>query len=95
MTSQFSRTLSTVYSVSVFTIESVGCNFAIICFSDSKVSGKIACKTVCSMFGQLISREISQAISSLTFSTRNSILETLDSILETRDSILETIEDRV
>ena len=44
---------------------------------------------------QLFSREISQATSSLTFSTRNSILETLDSILETRDSILETIEDRV
>ena len=43
---------------------------------------------------QLFSREISQATSSLTFSTRNSILETLDSILETRDSILETIEDR-
>ena len=73
------------YSVSVFTIESVACNFAIICFSDSKVSRKIARKTVCGMFGQLISQEISQATSSLTFLTRNWILETLDSILETRD----------
>ena len=73
------------YSVSVLTIESVARNLVIICFSDTEVSGTSV---------QLFSREISQATSSLTFSTRNSILETLDSILETRDSILETIESR-
>ena len=50
---------------------------------------------VCGPFVQLISREISQAPSSLTFWTRDSILETRDSILETQDSILEIIEDRV
>ena len=82
------------YSVSVFTIESVARNLVIICFSDSKVSGTIACKTVCGPFVQLISREISQVTSSLTFSTRNSILETLDSILETRYSKLLRIESR-
>ena len=49
------------------------------------MSRKIARKTVCGMFGQLISQEISQATSSLTFLTRNWILETPDSILETRD----------
>ena len=48
----------------------------------------------CGLFVQLISREISQATSSLFFSTRDSILEPRDSILETRDSILETFEDR-
>ena len=82
------------YSVSVLTIESVTRNLVIICFSDSKVSGTIAC-----IFGlwfafvQLISQEISQATSSLTFSNRNSILKTLDTILDPRDSILETIKD--
>ena len=50
---------------------------------------------VCGPFVQLISREISEAPSSLTFSTRDSILETRDSRLDPRDSILEIIEDRV
>ena len=68
--------------LSVFTIESVALILVI-----AKDSGTIARKTG-SPFVQFISREISQATSSLTFSTRNSILET-------RDSILETIEDRV
>ena len=78
----------------MFTIESVAHNLVTICFSDSKVSGTIACKTVCGPFVQLISREISQVTSSLTFSTRNSILETLDSILETRYSKLLRIDSR-
>ena len=63
-----------------------------------KVSRTIARLVVC-MYSYLVcglfSREISQATSSLTFSTRNSILETRDSILETRDLILETIKGRV
>ena len=75
--------------LSVFTIESVARILVI-----TKESGTIARETG-SPFVQFISREISQATISLTFSTRNSILETRDSILETRDSILETIEDRV
>ena len=70
----------------MFTIESVARILVI-----TKESGTIARKTG-SPFVQFISRDISQATSSLTFSTRNSIR---DSILETRDSILETIEDRV
>ena len=53
--------------VSVLAIELVAHNLVIICFSDSKVSGT---------FVQLISREISQATSSLTFSPHNWILET-------------------
>ena len=60
----------------------------------TKESGTIARETG-SPFVQFISREISQATSSLTFSIRNSILETRDSVLETQDSILETIGDRV
>ena len=75
--------------LTVFTIESVARILVI-----AKDRGTIAHKTG-SPFVQFISREISQATSSLTFSTRNSILETRDSILETRDSIPETIEDRV
>ena len=66
----------------MFTIESVARILVI-----TKESGTIARKTG-SPFVQFISREINQATSSLTFSTRNSILET-------RDSRLETIEDRV
>ena len=65
----------------MFTIESVAHILVI-----TKESGTIARKTG-SPFVQFISREINQATSSLTFSTRNSILET-------RDSILETIESR-
>ena len=66
----------------MFTIKSVARILVI-----TKESGTFARKTG-SPFVQFISREINQATSSLTFSTRNSILET-------RDSILETIEDRV
>ena len=75
--------------LSVFTIESIALILVI-----AKDSGTIVRKTG-SPFVQFISREISQATSSLTFSTRNSILDPRDSILETRDSILETIKDRV
>ena len=74
--------------LSVFTIGLVALILVI-----TKDRGMIARKTG-SPFVQFISREISQATSSLTFSTRNSILETRDSILETRDSILGTIEAR-
>ena len=80
--------LNTLVPLSVFTIESVALILEI-----AKDNGTIARKTG-SPFVQFISREISQATSSLTFSTRNSILETRDSILETRDSILGTIEAR-
>ena len=73
----------------MFTIESVARILVI-----AKDSGTIARKTG-SPFVQFISREISQVTSSLTFSTRNSILETRDSRLDPRDWILETIEDRV
>ena len=54
----------------MFTIESVARILVI-----TKESGTIARKTG-SPFVQFISREINQATSSLTFSTRNSILET-------------------
>ena len=73
----------------MFTIESVARILVI-----TKESGTIARKTG-SPFVQFISREINQATSSLTFSTRNSILETRDSRLETRYSKLSRIEDRV
>ena len=46
---------------------------------------------VCGPFVQLISREISQATSSLTFLTRNSILKAQDSRLETQYSKLSRI----
>ena len=75
--------------LSVFTIESVARILVI-----AKDSGTIARKTG-SPFVQFISLEISQATSSLTFSTLNSILETRYSRLDPRDSILDTIEDRV
>ena len=67
--------------LSVFTIESVALILVI-----AKDSGTIVRKTG-SPFVQFISREISQATSSLTFSTRNSILET-------RYSKLSRIESR-
>ena len=67
----------------MFTIESVARILVI-----TKESGTFARKTG-SPFVQFISREINQATSSLTFSTRNSILETRDSILDPRDSRLD------
>ena len=70
--------------LSVFTIESVA--RILVIAKDSQDSGTIARKTG-SPFVQFISREISQATSSLTFSTRNSILET-------RYSKLSRIESR-
>ena len=73
----------------MFTIESVARILVI-----TKESGTIARKTG-SPFVQFISREINQATSSLTFSTRNSILETRSSRLETRYSKLSRIEYRV
>ena len=73
---------------SVFTIESVTHILAI-----TKESGTIAHKTS-SPFVQFISREISQATSSLTFSTRNSIFGTRSSRLETPYSKLSRIESR-
>ena len=48
-------TPSCPYTVSVFTIELVAHNLVMICFSDSKVSGTIAHKTVYGPFVQLIS----------------------------------------
>ena len=74
--------------LSVFTIELVARILVI-----AKDSGMIARKTG-RPFVQFISREISQATSSLTFSTRNSILETRSSRLETRDSKLSSLESR-
>ena len=74
--------------LSVFTIESAARILVI-----AKDSGTIARKTG-SPFVQFISREISQATSSLTFSTRNSILETRDSILETIEDRVSSLEDR-
>ena len=73
----------------MFTIELVARILVI-----TKESGTIARKTG-SPFVQFISREISQATSSLTFATHNSILETRDSILETQYSKLSRIEYRV
>ena len=70
--------------LSVFTIESVALILVI-----AKDSRTIVRKTG-SPFVQFISREISQATSSLTFSTRNSILDTRDSRLDPRDSRLDT-----
>ena len=75
--------------LSVFTIELVA-RILVIAID----SGMIARKTG-RPFVQFISREISQATSSLTFSTRNSILETRSSRLETRYSKLSRIEYRV
>ena len=74
--------------LSVFTIESIALILVI-----AKDSGMIARK-IGSPFVQFISREISQATSSLTFPTRNSILETRSSRLETRYSKLSRIESR-
>ena len=71
-------------SLSVFTIKSATCILVI-----TKENGTIARKTG-SLFVQFIPQEISQATSSFTFWTRNSILETRSSILETQ-----TIKDRV
>ena len=72
----------------MFTIESIARILVI-----TKESGTIARKTG-SPFVQFISREINQATSSLTFSTRNSRLETRSSRLETRYSKLSRIESR-
>ena len=80
--------LNTLVPLSVFTIESVPLILVI-----AKDSGTITRKTG-SPFVQFISREISQATGSLTFSTRNSILETRDSILDPRYSKLSRIEAR-
>ena len=74
--------------LSVFTIESVALILVI-----TKDSGTIARKTG-SPFVLFISREISQATSSLTFSTRNSILETRDSILSRIENRVSRLEDR-
>ena len=59
----------------------------------AKDSRTIARKTG-SPFVQFISREISQATSSLTFSTRNSILETRSSRLETQNYRGSSLEAR-
>ena len=77
------KTLACPYNVFVLTIESVARNLVNYLFAVSKVSGTITRKSTLLVCAPL-------ATSSLTFSTRNSILETRDSILETRDSILET-----
>ena len=82
------KTLACPYNVSVLTIESVARNLVNYLFSVSKVSGTISRKSTLLVCAPL-------ATSSLTFSTRNSILETRDSILETRDSILDTRNYRV
>ena len=93
----------TFVPLSVFTIESVARN--VVIFSDSKVSRTIARKTdslhvhvlfflVCGLFVQLISREISQAPSSLTFSTRDSILETCYSKLSRIEYRVSRLEDQ-
>ena len=74
--------------LSVFTIESIALILVI-----AKDSGTIVRKTG-SSFVQFISREISQAKSSLTFSTRNSILETRSSRLDTRNYQGSSIESR-
>ena len=74
--------------LSVFTIESIALILVI-----AKDSGTIARKTG-SPCVQFISREISQATSSLTFSTRNSILETRSSRLDTRNYRGSRIESR-
>ena len=66
--------------LSVFTIESVARILV-----TTKESGTIARETG-SPFVQFISREISHATSSLTFSTRNSILETRDSKLSSLEA---------
>ena len=78
--------LNILVPLSVFTIKSVALILVI-----AKDSGTIACKTG-SPFVQFISREISQATSSLTFSTRNSRLETRNyrgSSIESRGSRIE------
>ena len=72
----------------MFTIESVARILVI-----TKESGTIARKTG-SPFVQFISREINQATSSLTFSTRNSILDPRDSRLDTRNYRGSSIESR-
>ena len=82
------KTLACPYNVSVLTIESVARNLVNYLFAVSKVSGTITRKSTLLVCAPL-------ATSSLTFSTRNSILETRYSILETRYSTLETIEYRV
>ena len=74
--------------LSVFTIESVALILVI-----AKDNGTIARKTG-SPFVQFISQEISQATSSLTFSTHNSILETRDSKLSRIENRVSRLEDR-
>ena len=72
----------------MFTIELVAHILVI-----TKESGTIARKTG-SLFVQFISREINQATSSLTFSTRNSILETRYSKLSRIEYRVSRLEDR-
>ena len=70
---------ATFLPLSVFTIESVARNLVIICFRILKWAERLLARLiicmytylVCGPFVQLISREISQAPSSLTFSPRN------------------------
>ena len=79
--------------LSVFIIKSVACNLVIVCFRIPKWVQRLLPRVVlcmymylvCGTFVQLKSREIDQMTSSLTFLTRNSILETQDSILKTRE----------
>ena len=82
------KTLACPYNVSVLTIESVARNLVNYLFAVSKVSGTITRKSTLLVCAPL-------ATSSLTFSTRNSILETRDSRLDTRDSRLDTRDSRL
>ena len=76
--------LNTLMPLSVFTIKSVSCTLVIICFWIPKWAERLLARLavcmytylVCVPFVQLISREISQATGSLTFSTRDLILDT-------------------
>ena len=79
----------------MFTIESVAHNLVIICFPIPKwpvrlLARLVGCMYTYLVFGpfvQLISREISQATSSLTFSTRNLILDPWGSTIEARGTV--------
>ena len=70
--------------LSVFIIKSVACNLVIVCFRIPKWVERLLPRVVlcmymylvCGTFVQLKSREIDQMTSSLTFLTRNSILNT-------------------
>ena len=81
------KTLACPYNVSVLTIESVARNLVNYLFAVSKVSGTITRKSTLLVCAPL-------ATSSLTFSTRNSILETRDSRLDTRNYRVSSLEAR-